>query len=730
MSDRNVKFLLLVDGYEMNQIDHAGAVTELENWDLNDIARIEVIRGPGSVTYGPGAIAGVINIVTKSASDAAGLRIGTAGNLTYNSLGGYASYGKQTQSGLDIYTYGSIVRTLGYSNPKVFEATDSISGYAGSPWESVALAHNDPRAANPASYGGTPAPYFGDYKDWPQGKFGLDARYSEFRFLGRFTNSGNTAYVTVSPATVPDGDGGRVPGNQNQMRQYLLAGEDNHVFNGLWTQQTKLSWNDQDYSRWNVADTTNLEELRNYMINFSEKHLTLQSMAQLKFSEDYKVALGASYARNITGAPWGESSDQIRMGDGNNFFGGSAATVLSTDSNANLRHGIYTGNGSAPSGSVKASSVIWVGDGWSTNSYAMLGEANLAFSPYATVLLSGRADKDDNTNWGLSPRVALVSEINSQNIVKLIAQRSVRQPNAEISYQQAQAGTISDPEIITDYEAIYNWLPLPELSFQTSGFYYDYNVQGFNRSTNLTQDLGDLQMAGLEFEAKYSTPKFTIGFNHSFDKQLSWDLSSDPTVSGGVSYADIRYRFALPTFKVTTAVLNNGSPVLNSKGQDSTVTTTIKDTAAIHSVGNDILNWSNQASKIYMNWTVIPAVTLHVDGQIFYGEQGEKDMLTALTNMANSLPARDSVTQRELLATIANAQAQNPYDMQLRFNAAASWHFLPWASVTAYCQNLFSVDPYRYAYDAVNNGIWPARASWVVEPRTFGLKLDATIPGL
>jgi len=36
---------------------------------LGDIEQIEVVRGPGSIVYGPGAVAMVIAIKTKDASD-------------------------------------------------------------------------------------------------------------------------------------------------------------------------------------------------------------------------------------------------------------------------------------------------------------------------------------------------------------------------------------------------------------------------------------------------------------------------------------------------------------------------------------------------------------------------------------------------------------------------------------------------------------------------------------
>lgn len=65
IADRNYKFLLLVDGHLMNQKTHSGVVSEIQNWDMSDIKQVEIIRGPGSVTYGPGAVAGVVAITTK-----------------------------------------------------------------------------------------------------------------------------------------------------------------------------------------------------------------------------------------------------------------------------------------------------------------------------------------------------------------------------------------------------------------------------------------------------------------------------------------------------------------------------------------------------------------------------------------------------------------------------------------------------------------------------------------
>ena len=63
-NDYNNRMLILSDGASMNDNINAGASITYDNRsDLGDVDRIEIVRGPGSVVYGTGAVAGVVNVV-------------------------------------------------------------------------------------------------------------------------------------------------------------------------------------------------------------------------------------------------------------------------------------------------------------------------------------------------------------------------------------------------------------------------------------------------------------------------------------------------------------------------------------------------------------------------------------------------------------------------------------------------------------------------------------------
>jgi len=87
------KVLVTIDGRSVYSPSFSGVYWDQQMLPLEEIERIEVIRGPGATVWGANAVNGVINIFTKSAK--------TTGRTTLSAMGG-----SQTQT-LDLTQFGA-----------------------------------------------------------------------------------------------------------------------------------------------------------------------------------------------------------------------------------------------------------------------------------------------------------------------------------------------------------------------------------------------------------------------------------------------------------------------------------------------------------------------------------------------------------------------------------------------------------------------------------------------
>jgi iron complex outermembrane receptor protein len=89
------KLLVMVDGRSIYTSVYSGVLWEEQAVALEEIERVEVVRGPGGALWGINAVNGIINIITRKAADAAGVRFAGGAGSTEESA--TMSYGGNSE---------------------------------------------------------------------------------------------------------------------------------------------------------------------------------------------------------------------------------------------------------------------------------------------------------------------------------------------------------------------------------------------------------------------------------------------------------------------------------------------------------------------------------------------------------------------------------------------------------------------------------------------------------
>ncbi len=683
ITDRNYKYVLLVNGRYSNMKAHNGATSELENHDLTDIEEIQIIRGPGSVTYGPGAVAGIINIKTKDFRKK-GLGADYSYLSEYNNHNLSLHYGSGNDT-LGFSIFGSVSKTPGIKGIEAFRSHRiNMIGYYTE--EGNADLVND---------------YMRDYNDQPQLKFFTEIRFlNEWKAWARYTGAGSTQFGVAGkhyPQTGLNDDGSPKLGDYKNIKQcndrhFTITLANEHDFGSNYKLSSMLSWDSEDVIRreeyfmhhWAfvpipediLRELGDINSIRNKYYHFSEDELLARFILNKEYENGIDAAVGIEYSRNSWGPGWGMDRTEFRMGDQHNIISGPDSKVYDTIVDPGLCRGVSDGEG------------YWVGDGWSTNTLSFLAEVNIPVRTNLNLLLSSRVDKDSYSELLFSPRFALIYLPAENNYLKLILQQSQRMNTADQLLIENFSGKKSDPETLNGMELIYLCNYNENLQFNISTFYNHLEVLSWfddNRTTRLT---GELSLAGIELETTYKYKGLIINLNHSYVKQVEWDMS-DQIDKSGISYSDYNVQL---------------------------------DGSILTGTGNDLNNWANNTSKLIARLKLFEdKLLLHADFRIFWQYEGAKDGLVVIENAVEGNPDGEAYQ-----VVVDRFREENAFKTNFSSNASVSWIFNDKYSISIYGMNIFSSDGFkRYTYEAGNK--WQdqvLRGGFVIEPAVYGAKIN------
>jgi iron complex outermembrane receptor protein len=124
------RLLVLVDGRSVYNPLFGGVFWDTLDVVLQDVERIEVIRGPGATIWGANAVDGVINIITKTATDTQGLQVIAGGGNQTKTISSLR-YGGKIGENTDYRLYVKETDQAAGFNPQQGSANDPLNQVRG-----------------------------------------------------------------------------------------------------------------------------------------------------------------------------------------------------------------------------------------------------------------------------------------------------------------------------------------------------------------------------------------------------------------------------------------------------------------------------------------------------------------------------------------------------------------------------------------------------------------------
>jgi outer membrane receptor for ferrienterochelin and colicins len=463
------KILYMIDGVPINQIFFGESINWGSDLNLDNIERIEIIRGPGSALYGRNAFSAVINIITKKAKT--GEKI-----LVKADVGTFNTY---SLSGL--YTYKKNNFDAKFAIRKIITDVTDVKfddGYGNiSSWN----LHRNNLALN------------------------TNLAYGKFRLTANYLDLSGNALISESYIT-------------NKTTNYSLSYDDSLnrklTFHARFYGQNSMYLEDIEQLKSNLMKIIPPEMGGNGSLTYADiypngiyyKPIThdflygLESDIRIKLHKknDLLIGLQADY----------HGVNDVTIKSNFNFANGQAFPGMTRDNMEKYEPGWFENEGHSYHNIAFIIQDIW-------NPIKKLG-----------ITLGGRLDIESEIGSVLSPRIGLVLEPFKNASCKLLYGRAYRAPAPSEQYVTlgyALGNKDLKPEIINTFEIAFSYRY--EKTQNTLSIYRNLltnmiyaEIISFVDPNNKYYNIGKNTSTGIEFETK-----FVIG--HNFFAYLNYSYS-------------------------------------------------------------------------------------------------------------------------------------------------------------------------------------------------------------
>lgn len=647
-NDRNSKFIFLVNGHKMNTEARDGAFQETELGLLGDIERVEVLRGPAGLVYGSGAIAGIVNVVTRGATgDRTEVQadFGTGSNFAQKSWGVDARAFAVPGEGQ------SVVATLGYRESEgLGNGATRLHGNPHWPFPQNTPTPKPGGVPADGSYGATPG-------NW---RASVDYKWDALRVYARMTHQ-----VSQAGAFFPLDPWPGILGGPDSTAPSIMIDGKNVAYNDPFWAQTE-SWNTarRSYVADNIAadvtyavpvgadevklragfdaNTNRIQrEMRPgyegvdaneresfYEETFGERRYTAGAMYLLKQIPSLQLAGGVEQRWDDIGDDLSGKNSQAEKGKHpivkDILY---TNTAIFTEGFYDVDEQIGVGFGLRWDGHTRTIDI-----GGTTNGKLALVYSPLTGHTFKLIAQSssnnGSADNYEYNRNNYNDEGEAYETPHYEKPKELPGGNS----NAITGAKESDLHSLK-PEKVYSFELTSNHQFTPELSVAPS---VSYNMVRdlFAWSQDLFRvvNAGSYNHLDIEGEVAWNSKMFTVGLNHALQMPVGTD-PADEAVS-------------LPVPRYTRDSLNGSNQVVrDSKGnviqvanytrvitgrdtsyvpkQNGTRTAVVNPVAdQITADGENFLSLATNLTKLYVDYRPATWVTLHADARIFWGLAG------------------------------------------------------------------------------------------------------------